>query len=273
LAVTFNAVTNAAQRAPDAATEQSRPATEAFAQGVGGNAPRGHARWNGFDITIEAPAGGVRRGTAPDGTPFATRVGAAYGTLRGVPPGADGQAPDVFLGPHPEKGGPVHVIDELDKDTGEFRQTRSMIGFQSQPAAVKAYLDTGSKSAHQIGGIKALKADEFRELARSGGLLKPVTPGAADIPGKRRSEVQGLIREVQGDAHPDDVALAGLLMHRHGFDAHDAFEYATLVNALHSGDISSGQMASVIGKGKTDALRQAALSIGQSYWSESANAP
>jgi len=98
---------------------------------------------------------------------------------------------------------------------------------------------------------------------------KPLTP---DVSGKLRSEVEGLIREVHGEAHPDDVALAGMLMHRHGLDAHDAFEHATLVNALRAGDISPGQMASVIGKDKTDALRQAALLVGELRPSEPAGA-
>ncbi|HLN10672.1 MAG TPA: hypothetical protein VK281_17170, partial [Xanthobacteraceae bacterium] len=40
-------------------------------------------------------------------------------------------------------------------------------------------------------------------------------------------------------------------------------EYAALMNALNSGDITPGQMASVIGKDNTDALRQAALSVAQ----------
>jgi len=44
----------------------------------------------------------------------------------------------------------------------------------------------------------------------------------ADLPGRHRSRIEGAIREVHGEAHPDDVALAGQLMHRHGLDAHDA---------------------------------------------------
>jgi hypothetical protein len=196
------------------------------AQGEAGNVPRGHAHWNGLAISIEAPAGGVRRGIAPDGTPFATRVGATYGYLRGVPRAADGQAPDVFLGPHLEAQGPVHVIDELDPATGAYRQSKSMIGFASRAAAVSAYLATSSKSPDMIGGIRAMSADEFRALAQSGGLARPVTPEAADLPGRRRAAIEGAIRQVGGEAHSDDVALAAQLMHRHALAAGDALEHA-----------------------------------------------
>jgi len=106
----------------------------------------------------------------------------------------------------------------------------------------------------------------------SGEPPKPLTPDATDSSDKRRSEIEGLIRDVHGQAHPDDVSLAGMLMHRHGLDAHDAFEHATLVNALRAGDISPGQMASVIGKDRTDALRQAALLVGELHPAEPAGA-
>ena len=38
-----------------------------------------------------------------------------------------------------------------------------------------------------------------------GGLSKPVTPDGMDSSGKQRFEVEGLIREVHGEAHPDDA--------------------------------------------------------------------
>jgi hypothetical protein len=229
------------------------------AQGEAGNVQRGHASWNGLAISIEAPAGGVRRGIAPDGTPFATRVGATYGYLRGVPRAADRQAPDVFLGPHVGAGGPVYVIDELDPATGAYRQSKSMIGFASRADAVSAYLTTSSKSAGMIGGIRAMSANEFRALARSGGLARPVTPEAADLPGRRRAAIEGAVREVQGEAHPDDVALAAQLMHQHALAAGDALERATLINALRSRDITPHQMESVIGAARTRALFASAM--------------
>jgi predicted RNA methylase len=143
------------------------------AQHEANNVQRGHARWNGLDITIEAPAGGVRRGTAPDGTPFETTHPHAYGYVRGVPSAADGQAPDITIGPNPQAPN-AYVIDEIDPKTRKYRQSKSFAGFDSAQAARAAYLGISSKDESHIGGMTAVPRDEFVEMARAGDLARPL---------------------------------------------------------------------------------------------------
>ena len=122
------------QRAAAVASTDHTPA-----QGEAGNIQRGHATWNGMGITIEVPAGGTRRGTVPKtGEPWEAKHPNAYGAFKGLPKAADGQSPDVIIGPNPESPA-VAVIDEFDPKTGKYRQSKALIGFNSAAEAMAAY--------------------------------------------------------------------------------------------------------------------------------------
>jgi hypothetical protein len=156
----------------NAATRASQDHTPA--QGEAANVQLGHATWRDLSLRFEAQAGGLRKGLTPDGAPWQQKVGAALGYISGVPPAADGQAPDFYMGPHPAND-TVYVMDEMDPKTGEYRQSKSFIGFSTPRDAVGAYLNTGDKSQEMIGGIQAFSYDQFKELAQSGGLSDPVS--------------------------------------------------------------------------------------------------
>ena len=142
------------------------------AQGEANNIQRGHAVWEGFPITFEAPAGGIRRGVAPDGTPWEQSFTAAYGYVRGTE-GADGDKIDVYFGPFIDVAVEAYVINELDRDTGKFKQTKSFVGFQTEDEVRAAYLGSSGKTEAQIGDIAAIPVDELKAWWRDGNHKKP----------------------------------------------------------------------------------------------------
>ena len=137
------------------------------AQGEAGNIQRGHIKWNGLDITIETPAGGVRKGLNPEtGEPWETTHTVPYGYIRGTE-GADGMHVDAYMGDHPTAP-TVYVVDEKDRDTGAWRQHKAFLGFQTPKAAIDAYLGTSSKRPENLGGMRAMSVPEFKEWLKTG---------------------------------------------------------------------------------------------------------
>lgn len=136
--------------------------THSHAQGEANNIQRGHAEWgdeeNTFGVTIEAPANGVRRGVAPDGTQWEQKFTHAYGYLKGIK-GNDGKELDAYvMGEKPQ----VFVMDELDGQGG-FRQHKVFLGAEDSAAAKEAYLGTQDKKPDQWGGGRMMTAAEFKQ--------------------------------------------------------------------------------------------------------------
>lgn len=254
-------------RAADAADADHTPA-----QGEANNAQRGHMvvlgdedGKGGLGVTIEAKRGGVRRGVAPNGTPFETTVGAHYGYFKGLPKGADGQAPDVFVGDHPTS--PVaFVIDETDPKTGKYRQSKSFVHFQTFDQALNAYLDTSSKNPEHVGGMKAFPVAAFKELAKAGGLSKPVAetspseaqespsgaPNAAGAPvtADHVDAVDEAIRASGTDpATVDhrDIVHAAEIHAREGMPPEEAFLTAVMRGLVEDGHINEQEARDAIG--------------------------
>jgi hypothetical protein len=152
-------------------------------QGEANNIQRGHATWNGLDITFEAAAGGTRRGLAPDGTPFETKHPHAYGYFTGLPEGADGQHPDVTVGDHPNAPR-VYVIDEIDPKTGEFRQPKVFGGFKNARDAYKSYTQI-----NLIPRSRARPPKWSRGCGPSAGTSSPNWPATACSPSRCRLRI------------------------------------------------------------------------------------
>lgn len=100
------------QTAVDAASAQVN--TEPTpAQAEAGNYKKGHVTIGEFDITIENPAGCVRKGVDADGKEWSNTMTNTYGYIRGTE-GVDGDHIDIFLSDIPEQGD-VFVIDQVDR--------------------------------------------------------------------------------------------------------------------------------------------------------------
>lgn len=157
-----------------AAAQEAHPEpTEA--QAAAGNYRKGHARWNGLNLTIENAKGSERRGKGPDGTEWSVTMPADYGYFR-KSEGADGDHVDFYMGPD-EASDQVFVIDQTDAETGAFDEHKIMLGFGSAAnarAAHEAAFSDG-KGAARMGGIVKMPVADLKEWLANGDTKKPVS--------------------------------------------------------------------------------------------------
>lgn len=157
----------------DEAAEQAVAPTPAQAEA--GNYQKGHANIGGLDVSIETPAGGVRKGVGPDGTPWENTAPAHYGYIKRTT-GADGDHVDVTLGPkaHEAENHPVFVFDQKDPATGKFDEHKSFMGFERPTDAIDAYdksFSDGSGPSRRA-ELTQMSFDEFKDWARNGDTTK-----------------------------------------------------------------------------------------------------
>lgn len=90
----------------------------------------------GVVVVVEHPAGSVRAGVGPDGTPWTTRMLADYGRIPGTM-GADGEAVDAYVGPD-DAAPSAWLISQLRPD-GTPDEVKVMLGFSSAEDAKATY--------------------------------------------------------------------------------------------------------------------------------------
>jgi phage-related protein (TIGR01555 family) len=98
---------------------------------------------HGLTVHVETPKGFTRHGKD-----WRIVMPADYGYIQDAP-GADGDALDAYVGPDPEATY-VYLIDQRHLPPGKgFDETKVMLGFPSQAAALKAY-DAGHHRAKDV---------------------------------------------------------------------------------------------------------------------------
>lgn len=130
------------------------------AQKEAGNYKKGHIKINGFDVTIEQPAGSVRSGKDANGKKWSQVMNNTYGYIRGTE-GVDGDHIDVFLGPDMNSD-MVYVVDQVNTD-GSFDEHKVMMGFSSLEDARSAYLSNYEDGWQGLGNITGVALDEFKK--------------------------------------------------------------------------------------------------------------
>lgn len=167
------------------------------AQREAGNYRMGHVRLHGLDFTIETPSGALRRGVGRDGEPWSSVMPAHYGYLRRSKPGADGEAIDAYVGPHPHEE-TAWVIDQLDPETGEFDEHKLFVGFASLPAVIATYRSAFSdgKADARIGAVHRVSIAGLRAWARGNDTASPV----GSLVGKTRDPKVKLNGHFNGEA-------------------------------------------------------------------------
>lgn len=149
------------ERASETNTEPTEKQKEA------GNYKMGHISIKGMQISIETPKGSLRKGKDRDGNEWERVMKNHYGYFTNTTGnGKDGDAVDVFIGPHPDDFERVYVVDQ--KVDGEFDESKVMIGFYSKAEAKDAYMSNYSadwKGFWKITGvsIKTFKRWLYRE--------------------------------------------------------------------------------------------------------------
>ncbi len=140
------------------------------AQAEAGNYKKGHITIGEFDITIENPAGSIRKGVDADGKEWNTTMANTYGYIKGTE-GVDGDHIDVFLHENMDmwNGRNVFVVDQTNTD-GTFDEHKVMLGFNDKDEAMNAYLanyDATWGQTHPGLRISETNVEDFNKWVQS----------------------------------------------------------------------------------------------------------
>ena len=167
--------------ADEAATSPNNDLPEPTpAQKEAGNYKVGKARLLGMDVSIENPKGSIRKGQNAQGKTWETEMVAHYGYLKGTE-AIDGDHVDVFLSDRAEDETlPIHVVDQIDPETGKYDEPKVMIGYENEAEASEAYLANYDKNWKGLGAITAMDPEKFKEWVQSANAKKPLALPAPD---------------------------------------------------------------------------------------------
>jgi N12 class adenine-specific DNA methylase len=171
------AIDQAANEAATSPTNELPEPTEG--QKKAGNYKMGHVNLDGLDISIENPAGSVRKGVDENGKPWETPIAHHYGYIKKTE-GKDGDHVDVFLGPNPDSAR-VFIVDQQDPKTEKFDEHKTLVGFNTPDEARAGYLANYDETGpSRIMGITEMSMDEFKEWLK-GDTTKRVSKEEAAI--------------------------------------------------------------------------------------------
>lgn len=140
------------------------------AQAEAGNYKKGHVTIGEFGITIENPAGSVRKRVDADGKEWSNTMANTYGYIKGTE-GVDGDHIDVFLHSDMDQwnGRKVFVVDQTNTD-GSFDEHKVMLGFNDKDEAMTAYLanyDASWPQTHPGLRISETNIEDFNKWVQS----------------------------------------------------------------------------------------------------------
>lgn len=135
------------------------------AQKEAGNYKKGHVQLHGLDISIENPAGSLRKGVDDQGREWESPIVHHYGYIKGTV-GYDKDHVDLFLGPQAETAETAYVVDQKNRD-GSFDEHKVVIGAQSEEDALDIYNANYEKGWDGAGAVTAMPLDQFKAWAKS----------------------------------------------------------------------------------------------------------
>jgi len=122
----------------------------------------GHVDFQGLPIAIENAPGTTRHWKAPDGSEGDTTLLFAYGYVEDTD-GIDGDALDVFLGPDP-RAQMVYVVQQQNPATGIYDESKIMLGFPHEQAALAAYRFHYDRPGFDL-SVDPMSLDHFKRWA------------------------------------------------------------------------------------------------------------
>lgn len=138
-----------------------------------GNYQKGHIQFDGFDISIENPKGGIRKGTDEKGEAWSAILPADYGYFKRTE-ASDGDQIDVYLGDNLESD-KVYVIDQVNPNTGLFDEVKVVMGTNSISEAKNLYMEAYEEGWQGLGAITRTTKDGLKEWFK-GDTKKPFAP-------------------------------------------------------------------------------------------------
>lgn len=157
------------------------------AQKESGNYAKGPLRLHGLDIRLENAKGSERTGTDKNGKPWSTTLPAAYGYVRGTE-GKDGDQQDVYVA---SEDPTAFVIDQVDPETGEFDEHKTVLGAKDEAEARSIYEGAFSDGTgpQRLGAITPLPIDAFKAWLNAGNTKKPLAYKAPETPHETPHEI------------------------------------------------------------------------------------
>lgn len=122
---------------------------------------------HGLDVVIETPKGYERHGKG-----WRTIMTADYGYIVGYA-GADGDSLDCYVGPKPSSDWVYCVDQAVLGDRRKFDETKVMLGFDSQGAALRTYRANHHKAADIYLDFTPMHINDFKEWLTSRNPRKP----------------------------------------------------------------------------------------------------
>jgi hypothetical protein len=175
--------------------------------------------WQGIPIEIENPAGSVRRGQDRNGKSWSIKMLNHYGRIPNTE-GLDSDCIDIYLNAQNPKTNLVFKIHTKTPDTGEFDESKYMLGFKNQAEAEKAFRNSYDKPEF-FGHIEEMPFNAFKRRAMKDQLtenlsLKKLIPInesiSTDIYKKHQADIDKLLSSIvfhHKDIHNGgDAALA-----------------------------------------------------------------
>jgi len=166
------------------------------AQAEAGNYKKKHIRYNGMDISIENPAGSVRKGTDAKGNEWRSDMFHHYGYIKKTV-GVDKDHIDVFIKPGTKETKTVFVVNQAKKDGTGFDEHKCMLGFDNEKEAKEAYLKNYEKNWKGLGSVVEMTTDQFKKWAYAG---KKTGPAKELVMSK-----QALLQEIYESAFNDEL--------------------------------------------------------------------
>ena len=137
------------------------------AQKVAENYKKAHIKVNGFNLSIENPAGSTRSGVDESGKAWSQKMNSHYGYFKRTM-GKDGDQVDAFINPDGKEGTQFYIVNQIDSKTKKFDEHKVMVGYESEEDAKAAYLSNYEDGWQGLGNIVEMGQDDFKEWVKDG---------------------------------------------------------------------------------------------------------